>query len=178
MAKFPTKCVVDTNVPITANKVRDLNDITDLSLIECIENCVEAIRQVSNNKSFVMDEGNEIYDEYRHKLNLQGQPGVGDMFLKLVHDFRWQLPQDYRVKITKQGDSYKEFPMHEGLKDFDLSDRKFVAVANAHPQKPPILQATDSKWWGWKDALKEKGINVEFLCPDYCREKYLKKFNE
>ena len=49
------------------------------------------------------------------------------------------------------------------------SDRKFVAVANAHPAKPPILQSTDSKWWGWKEALQEVGITVHFLCPEYVK---------
>ena len=47
--------------------------------------------------------------------------------------------------------------------------------ANAHPDKPPILQATDSKWWGWKDALAEVGITVHFLCPDYVKAKYAEK---
>ncbi len=51
------------------------------------------------------------------------------------------------------------------------SDRKFVAVANAHPDKPPIMHATDSKWWAWKDALKDVGITVHFLCPDYVKAK-------
>jgi hypothetical protein len=79
------------------------------------------------------------------------------------------------VNITKNGDSYDEFPTHDGLDDFDKSDRKFVAVANAHADKPSILQATDSKWWGWKDALAEVGMAVHFLCPDYAEAKYAEK---
>jgi hypothetical protein len=59
--------------------------------------------------------------------------------------------------------------------NFDNSDRKFVAVANAHPDKPEILQATDSKWWGWKDALAKVGITVSFMCPEYVRIKYEEK---
>ena len=82
------------------------------------------------------------------------------------------------VTITKNGESYDEFPNHQGLINFDLSDRKYIAVANAHHEKPPILQATDSKWWGWKDALAEAGITVHFLCPDYVVIKYLKKIGE
>lgn len=58
-----------------------------------------------------------------------------------------------------------------------MSDRKFVAVVNAHKKKPPIYQATDSKWWGWNDALEEVGIHVEFLCPDYIKSKYKKKMD-
>ena len=33
------------------------------------------------------------------------------------------------------------------------------------------------KWWGWKDALSEVGIDVRFLCPDYVKEKYANKMN-
>ena len=52
---------------------------------------------------------------------------------------------------------------------------KFVAVDHAHKDKPPILQATDSKWWGWQGALKEVGIEVEFLCPKHIETKYKEK---
>jgi hypothetical protein len=63
-------------------------------------------------------------------------------------------------------DNFLEFPVDRALKNFDRSDRKFVAVALAHPERPPILQAVDSKWWGFKDALNRNGVRVEFLCPD------------
>ncbi|MGA6926761.1 MAG: hypothetical protein WBY88_13820 [Desulfosarcina sp.] len=102
---------------------------------------------------------------------------VGDRFMKWVHDNRWKFPETDRVPITKNGKSYDQFPDHDGLSDFDNSDRKFVAVANAHHAKPPILQATDSKWWGWKDALDEVGVSVHFLCPDYIKGKYLEKMS-
>lgn len=97
------------------------------------------------------------------------------MFIKWVHDNQWNPQKIERIAITRNGDSYDEFPSHENLKTFDLSDRKFVAVANAHPARPPILQATDSKWWGWKGALQEAGITVQFLCPNYARKKYKEK---
>ena len=110
-----------------------------------------------------------------HNLCLSGQKGIGNAFMKWVHDNRWRLPDSDRVTISKNGDSYKEFPDHEGLVNFDISDRKFVAVANAHPKKPPILQSTDCKWWGWKNALEDVGITVCFLCPEYVKDKYKKK---
>ena len=97
--------------------------------------------------------------------------------MKWVHDHRWG-PKCDRIEITKNNSSYNEFPdttKHPGLAHFDRSDRKFVAVANAHPDKPPILQATDSKWWGWKDALAEAGIKVHFLCECYIKTKYEEK---
>jgi len=62
---------------------------------------------------------------------------------------------------------FEEFPADQALEDdFDPDDRKFVAVANAHPEKPPILEAADSKWLGWEAKLALHGIRLEFLCRD------------
>ncbi len=171
---LPKKCVVDTNVPITANLATQPDPGSDVPYA-CVQACIEAIDHVIKKRGLIIDTGDEIYGEYRHKLSMKGQPGVGDRFMKWVHDNRWSLPDDHRVRITRSGDSYEEFPMHDGLNNFDGSDRKFVAVSNAHPEKPPILQATDSKWWGWRDALAEVGIKVLFLCQEYVETKYAEK---
>lgn len=174
---LPRHCVVDTNVPVTANL--SLNRDADSNVPEgCILACVNAIKHVTENLALVLDEGDEILGEYRKHLSMSGQPGVGDVFMKWVWTHRWSLSRKNRVKITKKNSSYEEFPTHPDLENFDPSDRKFVAVANAHPDKPPILQATDSKWWGWKDALAEKGIKVYFLCEDYVRAKYAEKMGQ
>lgn len=172
---LPKKCLVDTNVPVNANLATNPEPYSDVP-DECVLACIEAIEHIIKKRGLVIDEGNEIFDEYRQQLSMKGQPGVGDRFMKWVHDNRWGLPDTDRVTITKNGESYDQFPDHNGLNDFDNSDRKFIAVANTHPAKPPVLQATDSKWWGWKDALKEVGITVQFLCSDYVEAKYQEKF--
>lgn len=174
MNALPEKYLVDTNVPKIANLALDPDSIPD-DLTGCVVSCIKAIEHVVKKGGLVIDSGDEIFDEYRHELSMKGQPGVGDKFMKWVHDNRWGFPEVDRVTITKNGDSYDEFPDHDGLTDFDISDRKFIAVSNAHPDKPPILQAVDSKWWGWKDALAEAGITVNFLCPDYIKVKYAEK---
>ena len=172
---LPKKCLVDTNVPVNANLATNPEPYSDVP-DECVLACIEAIEHIIKKRGLVIDEGNEIFDEYRQQLSMKGQPGVGDRFMKWVHDNQWGLPDTDRVTITKNGESYDQFPDHNGLNDFDNSDRKFIAVANTHPAKPPVLQATDSKWWGWKDALKEVGITVQFLCSDYVEAKYQEKF--
>lgn len=174
MSRLPKKCLVDTNVPKTANLALDPATIPP-ELTGCVLACVEAVDHVVKMRCLVMDAGDEIFDEYRKQLSMRGQPGVGDRFMKWVHDNRWTLLDADRVTITKDGQSYVEFPDHHGLTQFDNADRKFIAVANAHPAKPPIIQATDSKWWGWKDALTEVGISVHFLCPDYVKAKHAEK---
>lgn len=171
---LPKKCLVDTNVPINANLAYDPNGIPE-DLVACVQSCVDAIEHVMKNGEFVIDSGDEIYGEYLNKLCLSGRKGVGNAFMKWVHDKRWTLPDVDRVAITGDGESYAEFPVHDGLVKFDISDRKFVAAANAHPAKPPILQATDSKWWGWKEALMEVGITVQFICREYVETKHAEK---
>lgn len=131
---LPAKCVVDTNVPITANKALSPDYIPG-ELISCVRACVEAIDHVIKKRGLVIDAGDEIFDEYLDNLSLRGQPGVGDRFMKWVHDHRYDEKFVEQVSITKNGNSYNEFPNHNGLKNFDDSDRKFVAVANAHQKK-------------------------------------------
>jgi hypothetical protein len=167
---LPKKCLVDTNVPKTANlatKPDPNSDVPD----ECVLACIEAVEHVTKQRGLVIDASDEIFDEYRRQLSMKGQPGVGDHFMKWVHDNRWSLDDSNRVTITKNGESYDEFPTHEGLADFDISDRKFVAAANAHPQKPPILQATDSKWWRWKGFIVRSGHYRSFYLPCVCQGK-------
>ena len=174
MNDFPNKCVVDTNVPKTANLHTDPLNIPN-ELADCVLACVKSMEQIIKKGGLVLDSRDEIFDEYRGNLSMSGQPGIGDFFMKWVHNNRWKFPDSDRVTITKDGESFIEFPDHEGLKNFDISDRKFIAVANAHPDKPPVLQATDSKWWGWKYALAEVGITVHFLFPEYAESKYAEK---
>ena len=168
---LPAKCVVDTNVPKVANLATQPDPASNFPET-CVEACVNAIEHVVQTRGLILDAGNEIYDEYMGNLDISGQLGMGDRFMKWVNDHRWTLDVSQRVPITRSGDSYDEFPQHGGLENFDKSDRKFVAVSNAHRKKSPILQATDSKWWGWKEALAECGVEVAFLCPDYVESTY------
>lgn len=73
---------------------------------------------------------------------------------------------------------FEEFPRDEALSGFDPSDRKFVAVSCAHSERPPILEATDSKWWGLWEALQRCGVDVRFLCPKDIKEIHERKGGE
>ena len=73
-----------------------------------------------------------------------------------------------KIPITSIGGSnteFDEFPVDPALAKFDDDDRKFVAVACAHSDKPPILQAVDSGWLHFHAALQQHGVRVEELCP-------------
>ena len=124
-----------------------------------------------------VDDGRRIVSEYLANLRSKGQRGPGDAFLTWLLTNEWSTERVTRVPLTpKSGDSsdFEELPpAHSGV-DYDPSDRKFLAVSAAHSEHPPILQATDSKWWGWRESLEDAGIVIDFLCPEIER-KYAEK---
>ena len=169
---------MDTNVLVTANSAVNPSAIPS-ELDECVDACCQAVDHIVKKGGLVIDSWDEIVTEYANNVRNIG-PGIGGKFIKWIYDNQWNEKLVTRVEITKSSDlyNYNEFPTNAELKKFDASDRKFIAVANARPEKPPILQATDSQWWGYKDVLKEIGITVLFLCPGYVQSKYQEKFDE
>ena len=164
--------VVDTNVIVIANNKGS-------GSYACAYACTQGLETVQTSGRLILDDAKRILDEYFSNSNPFIPFGVGNSFVKWVHDYQGWPCLVEKIAITpKETDQrdFEEFPDHPGLSKFDPSDRKFVAVANAHPAKPPIMEALDSKWWGWKEALKACGITVEFLCPDEIKKLYDGKF--
>lgn len=152
--------VIDTNVLVVANGKHEAAGA------QCMGACIDALAQARTAR-VVIDDAQHILTEYRKHGSFAGQPGVGDAFFKWL----WQRQADPRhclvVHITphpKRG--FAEFPADEQLAKFDPSDRKFVAVALAAGDAPPILNASDTDWWLARHALDAHGLTVKFLCPE------------
>lgn len=153
--------VVDTNVPVCANGQSSFSDTCALA-------CIREIRAVTKDGRLLLDSGHRIFAEYLRNLSLSGQGGLGDAFMKWVHDNRFVESRCTLVSITPVdggAEHYVEFPSTAGLAAFDPADRKFVAVVFAHGGNPEILQATDSKWWTLRGELSAAGATVRFVCP-------------
>ena len=156
--------IVDTNVTVVANcKSEQASE-------DCEQSCINRLLKITSGEvKLALDDERRIIEEYRKKLSPDGQPGVGDVFLKWV-EINWANPNRcVRVPITPIENSeteYIEFPDDPELQKFDTDDRKFVAVALAHSEKPPILQAMDKQWWELRDALRRNCVKVEFICED------------
>ena len=58
--------------------------------------------------------------------------------------------------------AYADVP--ETLRDFDIDDQKFLAVAAAEGTSPPIFQALDHEWWMRRADLVAGEFDVQFLC--------------
>lgn len=169
---LPTECVVDTNVAVTANAANP--GVSPA----CVAASGQALLAVMRTGHVYIDDKGLIVDEYRRNLRAHGQPGPGDAFLKWLLTNEWSDHRVTRVTITpNEGDleDFIELPEPTDGTSYDRSDRKFLAVAAAHPQHPVILQAFDSKWWGWQNALKEIGVTICFLCPEEIQVKYAEK---
>jgi hypothetical protein len=159
-----SRVVTDTNVLIVANGQHE--DATE----ECIQNCADALGEAYQN-GLILDDESRIFNQWRKNCSFSGQPGVGDQF------FRWVVDNRYNPKhclmVPLQDDvwsdgtpSYMEFPETPDVLGFHWKDRVFVAVALASGLNPPILNATDTDWWNFREPLAAIGITVRYLCPD------------
>jgi hypothetical protein len=114
----------------------------------------------------VLDDRFLILLEYQNKTTPKVGNRPGDAFV------RWALRNSAtagRVERVPLVDhptrGFESFPDDTDLATFDLADRKFVAVTCVHADRPPILQAVDSKWLAWNTALNRHAVVVDFLCP-------------
>lgn len=165
--------VIDTNVLLVAEGIHP--DVCQ----DCIDECVSRLAEITKTGIVVIDEEWLVLDEYNRKLSPNTGKKAGSVFLKWLLRNKGNPKHCQIVPLTSlKGavDKFKEFPQHPNLKKFDPPDRKFVAVSNAHPGKPAILQAADSKWLDWSDALGECGIEVEFICKTEIKRFHRKKF--
>ncbi|MBX7169310.1 MAG: hypothetical protein K1X74_23460 [Pirellulales bacterium] len=165
------KAVIDTNVLLVAN-----GDHADVSA-DCTAECVRRLLAMQGSGVTVIDDGFRILGEYLHKTKLNPPKGVGDVFLKWLLREANNPARVEQVPLTETaGDWFDEFPDPALQRAFDIADRKFAAVAHAHPHKPAVWQAADCKWLDWWQPLNARGVRVTFLCAeDVCRF-YAKKF--
>jgi len=159
--------VVDTNVAVTANSRTEQADAA------CVLACLNELELTRRSRRIILDNVGLILTEYL-KQKPHGFPqGPGDAFLVSVHDNQANPAHARIVTITQiVGDSeqFAEFPNDPDLSKFDPPDRKFVAVAVASGDDPPILNATDNDWCEHKQALERNLVRVKFLCPQLMRE--------
>jgi len=165
--------VVDTNVILVAN-----GQHPGVSA-DCVRRCAHWLDALTREGRIALDEGFEIVGEYQHKTHASGGDGPGDAFLRWVlHNLDNPARCDLVAIAPDAGRAYAAFPEDPQLSGFDASDRKFVAVARAHPEHPPILQAADCKWLDWSGPLARHGVQVQFLCDVELHQFHVHKFGQ
>ncbi|MGD9582262.1 MAG: hypothetical protein AB7V26_01140 [Lysobacterales bacterium] len=163
--------MIDTNVLLVANGAhRDVS-------AECQTACVQRLLAQQQGGVTVIDDEHRILSEYLKRTHPNQPKGVGDAFLKWLLQNQHNSTRVHQVALNEvSGNTYAEFPGKALQARFDASDRKFAAVAHAHPDKPPVWQAADCKWLEWWHELLAEGVKVEFLCRADVLKVYRKKF--
>jgi len=152
--------VIDTNVILVANGQHE--NVSHA----CVASCAKRLEQVKKDGRVAIDDAYSILTEYQNKTSSKVGKRAGDSFLKWLLNNKANPLRCDQVSLVEHAErGFESFPDDERLAKFDRSDRKFVAVAAAHRDKPPILQAADSKWLAWNEGLAAHGVKVEFLCP-------------
>lgn len=165
--------VVDTNVILVAN-----GQHADISP-ECIAACSLKLKEIMDNGTLVIDDNFRILNEYLNKTTPKTSNRPGDRFVKWALQNNANKNKIESVELVEDATrSFESFPNDIALNSFDPPDRKFVAVAASHKEKPPILQAADCKWLDWEESLRHHGINIKFVCPEDVRKFHRKKFGK
>jgi hypothetical protein len=164
----PVRCVVDTNVIATAD------GSNPAAGARCRVASAEALLALMMTGHLFIDAAGLIVAEYLRAVG-SGQPEAGGAFVRWVLQNQWVDSKVTRVVITPSvgaATGFCELPAPTPGTTYDPADEKFLAVAAAHVERPPVLQAFDSKWWGWQDSLEASGITVHFLCPGEIKSKF------
>lgn len=153
--------VVDTNVILVANQQHGA--VSE----QCVAACAKRLQDIVTSGRVAIDDGYRMLNEYQNDTAPHVGKRAGDAFLKWLLRNNANEQRCDQVRIVAHGErGFESFPDDARLAEFDPPDRKFVAVARAHSANPPILQATDSKWIDWSEALGHHRVSVEFLCPE------------
>lgn len=117
-------------------------------------------------RSLVLDRTFFIMREYRNKLTDQ------DLGLLVVME-KLRTARFHAVEFDQDG--HAVLPETLAGVVHDLSDRKFVAVALADGGRSTIVNACDTDWYDWEQALADVGVVVEQLADGWCRGQWERK---
>ncbi|WP_245690844.1 hypothetical protein [Sinosporangium album] len=149
--------MIDTNVLIVSNGEAD--HVSD----ECVISAISFLEHAESRGVVVLDNSQQIFEEYQRYCSYRGQPGVGDRFFLHLHLTQADPRRVQKVDITPDGHgSYSEVP--DGLRKFDPSDHKFVATVVADGRRSVIVNCADSDWRESAQELNQNQIEVIEIC--------------
>lgn len=171
------KHVIDTNVLLVASAAHAASPFPeDATPVEKAELRARVLDWVMNfdqsQRRIVLDYGWEIAGEYQNKLSDQ------DYALQIV----LQMTSTDRVswfQLEREADGRTRIA-HAGLDPTitDLADRKMVAAVLAggcNAGGCNLVNACDTDWYDWQDAMEAADVYVEQLIQEWCHAKWLAK---
>jgi predicted nucleic acid-binding protein len=152
------RLVLDTNVLVVAN--RQNSAVTE----RCIDQARECVANAAIRDTVCLDTDDQILAEYSRQINAEARPQ--DIAARLLIWLRQNQYNEKRIrlfdlKVNLAGD-YTDCPIELITAGFDVSDRKFAAIAKKG--KATVINATDSDWLDHSATLLRAGIDVDNLC--------------
>jgi hypothetical protein len=149
---------VDTNVLVVAN--RQNTSVTQ----DCLLAAREAVATIALNGTICIDSDGAVIMEYSRQIDAEARPQ--DISARVLIWLRQNRYSDQRIKMIDVGlnsdGEYSDCPKSLIAAGFDVSDRKFVAIARRANAR--VVNATDSDWIEHSELLRSEGIRVDNLC--------------
>ena len=168
--------IIDANVILLAGT--HISKIT-YDQVDCWKACIDFIHEmVCPENMFVVDDRWRILKEYiDNSKSINGYPNNSSNFVQYILTNQGKCLEEFPLNEVAPK-VFEPYPKEEALVCFDPSDRKYIALAYAHSEHPPIVEAADSKWWGIQEALRSNGMDVMFVDKEYIRKKYEEKMGK
>lgn len=157
---------IDENVLVVANDLsrvsQNLPPICPDAGDECRLVSAEFLRNAVSMGNVILDANSEYFDKYRAHCSMQGQPGVGDMFLRAVFE-RGYTDWAHRVDIRTAAGNYA-LPHSILSSSFDNDDYLWLAGALNADQPASVVNAVDSDYQDHAALLSENRFTIVELC--------------
>jgi hypothetical protein len=153
----PRPIVIDTNVFAVAEGMEA--GATE----ECVNACLQYVLLIQSGYPLLVDAGDEIFTEYLGTLKSARTSGLAVKMLIALYRTRkgGSCPMVAITPISHTPGSYDEVPV--SLRDFDIDDQKFIAVAAASGGSQ-IVAGIDGDWWDRQADFPACGLDVQFPC--------------
>jgi hypothetical protein len=167
--------IIDTNVLLVASARHPGSPFKDSQVPpeqqQEVLNWLMAFR-TDGQRKVVLDLSFKIWDEYHHQM-IRGQD-IGS--LVMAEKLQLSLVRFIDIAYDEHGDG--RLPLELEKVVHDRSDRKFVAAALidlSEGGQSTIINAVDTDWCDWEEALKRHGIAVTHLIEGLCKDRQRSK---
>lgn len=166
----PSDHVLDTNVLLVASTSDTTSPFKGSTHVPIAEQrkVLEWLKEFrrDGSRKLVLDQQRQLMGEYQKQL------GKEDLGRRIVVE-KFQTARFHSIEMDTDGAARLPEPLRLHVKD--LADRKFVAVALADAGNSSLINACDTDWYACEEALRQAGVIVGQLIPQWCKAKYNEK---
>lgn len=169
--------MIDTNVLIVASAAHignvELQDVTPNDPVLCQQVLDWMIEFERSDSVWLFDSEGAIDAEYRGSRFLDS----GSYAFQVLNHKHQMLQVDFsNVELDENGKAVLTPELQELV--HDTSDRIMVATAYGkaiETRSETIANASDTDWYSWEEGLRNHGVLIEQLIPEWSRAKFLEK---